>query len=315
MDQEPESWEKYGFPDPTLCPPFLPLEGLKKAIIERGGSFARFPEKFQSMSGRNGYGIESTMEFIDRALKALIQNNYFLNPDKLTDFSDYQNPGADFRWNWNDLLLAGADGIEDDIIETDDPLITGYSTRGLAFGPQFPVRYLIQRYKMINLLKYRQIQTYSDNVFGRDVEDGSTASLYERYLRILPNLEPDESYGSNFLGARFDVSQYQIYVRLWVTRSCKAVFPEGISGRNRSYLIGFYQPRWYYIKELSLTGGVIDHWGWNFHTADRNGVFCTFDFSNVQPLFDGAGWLSNSYYKLAFTDYSELYNFKEEPTE
>lgn len=311
MSENTECWEKYGFPDPHLCPPFLPLEGLKKAIIERGGSFSHFPEKFQPMTGPLAISIETAMELIDNAIRNLIRNVYFLNPDKLTDFSDYQNPYVDFRWNWNDLLLAGADGIEEDIIETDDPLITGHSTRGLAFGPQFPVRYLIQRYKMINLLKYRQIQTSSDNVYGRDIEEGSTASLYERYLRILPNLEPDESYWPGSPHARFSVGPYQTYVHLWVTRSCKAVFPEGISGRNSSYMIGFYQPLWYYIEDLSLTGGVIDHWGWNFHTADQNGVFCTFDFSNVQPLFDGAGWQRQPGMAMAFTDYSELYNYKE----
>ena len=305
MAEEPECWEKYGFPDPHLCPPYLPLEGLKKAIIERGGSFRNFPEQFRPMYA------ESAMQSIDNAIRNLIRDVYFLNPAKLDAIEDYMISDQEFKWTWEDLLLAGADGIEEDIIETDDPMIIGHSTRGLKFGPQLPVRYLIQRYKMINLLKYQSISCEYDNVTGRDYDPDSSATLNERYLRIVPNLQPDQSYHGEQPFAELQVGSYYTYVFLSLTRSCRPAFPQGISGRNASYLIGYYRP-WYSHTQLALSGGVIDHWGWNFHKADKDGVFFHFDFNNVQTLFDYAGWYSDFWYRGVFTDYSELYKFKEE---
>ena len=35
MPEEPERWEKYGFPDPTFYPSYLPFVGLCKALNER----------------------------------------------------------------------------------------------------------------------------------------------------------------------------------------------------------------------------------------------------------------------------------------
>ena len=152
MAEIPDSWEKYGFPDPTFFPPYKPYAGLIKAYNERCSVCGRYPYSvpvfFSKIVGvEYETSLPSTVSYIlgnffDDNLRYLAP--YFVNPDKV--------PAADTiqkcMWTWDDLLLAGADGIKNNII----CWIGDYSLSSCV--PLWPVKWIIQRYKMINLLRY-----------------------------------------------------------------------------------------------------------------------------------------------------------------
>ena len=136
----PESWEQYGFPNPYFQLGYLPLVGLYKAMRERAKAFnylpyvSPVPDYFVSVN-------DSFLSNLDSSLYTLLYYK-FVNPDKI--------PGASFEskcyWTWDDLSLAAAGGVKADIFPMfyyTDPLIT-----------QFPVKWAVQRYKAINLLRY-----------------------------------------------------------------------------------------------------------------------------------------------------------------
>ena len=137
---ESESWEKYGFPDPTLRTGYLPYCGLVKAFAERvaasGGSGSYdLPEYF--------YPTNNSRELFavfERGMSG--RCGYFVNPDKIPDADNYDQ----CFWNYEDLTLAAAGGIQEDVFSA------YYNVNRLA--PDFPVKWARQRYNAINLLRY-----------------------------------------------------------------------------------------------------------------------------------------------------------------
>ena len=144
MEDIPDSWEKYGFPDPTFRPIHKPYEGLIKAYNERY-SVCRYPSPitvpaYFSVITTDRLVLPSTAQYI----LSLFDDHIRLLTEKVPAAETLR----DCMWTWNELMLAGADGIEDDIIWAEK------SYNFISGIPTWPVRWIIQRYTMLNLLRY-----------------------------------------------------------------------------------------------------------------------------------------------------------------
>ena len=137
---EANSWEDCGFPDIYFRTGYLPWLGLVKALYERRSAVGlqtyipRVPEYFCRIDIKMIYHCWD----FDRALPA----GYFINPDKIPSASS----PSDCFWTEDSLLLAAAGGVQDDVVTT--------NSMRWFFLPEFPVKWAIQRYNAINLLRY-----------------------------------------------------------------------------------------------------------------------------------------------------------------
>ena len=153
---EPNSWEDCGFPNIHFRTAYLPWVGLVKALNERvrtapylqlpvPGYFTPIPEKMFLTCYR--FDNEGLIWAVSQ-----FNNQRFINPDKIQPPDPSLN---DCLWTLPDLLLAAAGGIEEDIVTSNDPAD--------ILMPEFPVKWAIQRYNAINLLRY--VYTGHSSVF------------------------------------------------------------------------------------------------------------------------------------------------------
>ena len=156
MADIPDSWEKYGFPNPNLWAPYKPFVGLIKAHNERcrvGGAEYVIPDFFSKIILNENDRLRELPQAVRGRLGTLdqyilAQAPSFVNPAKIPTASSI----GECFWTTDDLLLAGADGVEDDIICFADGY---YFPSSFSFVPLWPVKWAIQRYKQINLLRYQ----------------------------------------------------------------------------------------------------------------------------------------------------------------
>ena len=78
----------------------------------------------------------------DEKLIPMTLSSVFVNPDKIPSASSWM----DCFWDFSDLILAAAGGVEEDTIFSFDSSDWLY--------PEFSVKWALQRYNAINLLRY-----------------------------------------------------------------------------------------------------------------------------------------------------------------
>ena len=290
-----ESWEKYGFPDPHLATPYYPFVGLVKALNERrelsGGKPYDIPEFFQHYA-TSAHGLLNSLD-------AAIMNTgeTFINPDKFDLLTD-SSPADSMRYTMQDLLLIGAEGIEENIIS---PSFLGFT----HLVPSWSAEYAIQRYRIINAMRYKRI--YDISIVNGSYTSGRGSTITEAY--------------NDFL------SKYPEEIR---TFSYPEAFTSPYTDSNSSSFTVWYFDRvetsighdaWFvtYAKTNSSNAGVFYSFGsgitpgWNRIKADRNGVFFRQEYP---PPMAKQGWsstLGNSwgYGYYAYADFNDTFNFKE----
>ena len=144
---DPNSWEDCGFPNINFRMGYLPWVGLAKAVNERLAA----AEKWGIRQTVPGYFTRRSVDMIYYCIDfdrfALPHTVYaadrpFINPDKIPSATNWE----DCKWTYSDLLLAAAGGVEADIVTADN--------RHDMLLPEFPVKWALQRYNAINLLRY-----------------------------------------------------------------------------------------------------------------------------------------------------------------
>ena len=308
-----ENWQKYGFPDPTLYPPYLPYVGLIKALNERrtiaGFNPVPVPDYFDLFDVQNGRIWDMLRYTIDDRIKDL--KSYYIKPDKY-DSLDEHSSTSDMFWTWNELLEAAADREEIIFTETSD---------WTRLTPRLPAEWAIQRYRMINLLKYRPILATGDVVYGwtptiasskeKAYNDAINNTIQHNFVSPSARIQC-RGYGTTGYALSFELC-----------KRCSAVLPAGITHAADAYLIGYAQNE--YNSEFFDNLGSNIHHGWNRFKADSNGVFINLPIIpypvqwNTRDDYSGS-WvlcyngLSVSLYSrgyLAFADFNDTFTFKE----
>lgn len=293
-----EGWAKYGFPDPHLATPYYPYVGLIKALNERraliGKSQYNIPEFFRLYYSRPEILFNELDNYI-------MDTGYsFINParfDMLTDSSNF----ADMYYTKNDLLLLGAEGDAEKIITTNRPGFT-------HLLPDWSAEWAIQRYRIINGMRYRRISSgvlpvnYSFiRGHGRTAEDA-----YNSFIAQYPGetFSPGVTESYTYEYYEFDyVFEAQYFDRL------ETDFPYD------SWLVFYAKPIFWIDTFYSFGSGIIP--GWNLVKADSNGVFLRQEFPpprgshGWQPTKSGSSshLIDNGY--LFYADFNDTFNFKE----
>ena len=140
----PESWNDYGYPDDlTLKTAYLPTVALIKALNERRAAVNMepliVPDYFSPWPGP-----QSFLADFDFALNATVP--HFVNPDAVSSATSYSG----CFWWYEDLELAAVGG---------DPAKVYHRN---PLQPEFCLKWALQRYAEINLLRYVATTTESD---------------------------------------------------------------------------------------------------------------------------------------------------------
>ena len=147
---DPNSWQDCGFPNIHFRTAYLPWVGLVKALNER---LAIVQAQQREVPGYFTRQIVKMLYYCDEFDRFGLQsavggNRLFVNPDKIPSATSVY----DCYWTYSDLLLAAAGGVEGDIVTTNIHHL---------LMPEFPVKWAIQRYNAINLLRYVRTKTLS----------------------------------------------------------------------------------------------------------------------------------------------------------
>ena len=310
-----ECWEKYGFPDPAFMTPYLPYIGLVKALNERaelaGTDTITIPDYFSRVPD---WG--SAMTHFDTALAAVVGNGRFVNPEKYDSLNENSTPG-DLAWTFNELLLAGADYIQDNIIYP-------YTRQGVHLAPVLYAAWLKQRYKMINLLHFRTVSSYCRGVsdmsfpyayYYYSKQDAFQASLSVAFRegQSFPISPPE----GRFYGSSIDLGEKVRYESRFLAIPKWLVYPDLELPQNSDFYLVckvLNNPETHYFDPMG-TGLSL---GMNRIKADLNRSFIDLDSIpfpdqwNSMPNYRG-GWFCNQY--LAYADFGEFLTFKQEDSE
>lgn len=151
-------WDNYGFPDPTFCPVWKCAEGLVKAFRERELSLklreiTSWDTEINQILNKDMF--TTLKEFYDDA-KFDDYFNYFYNFMNVFDSKLYYFiPQSQFyrstneRYDINALLLDASGGDQTEVIDLLYP-----DTRNYKFTVDYLAKWLIQRKKALDLLKY-----------------------------------------------------------------------------------------------------------------------------------------------------------------
>ena len=309
MPEETESWEKYGFPDPGLMPLSIPLTGLIKAVLERChvanvGTPLSVPDTFAMANEKD------IMYLIDNALYDL-SSLKFWNLDKMQNPPSHESTeSSQFYYTWEELLLAGADGHEDEIVICAPYDSPSYNRQRLRFLPELSLKWIKQRYKMVNLLRYR-LYGWScpcEEFYGYKHTWDPDDTYLSYYLASINNLEPHGTV--NFPVSLWGTSNRDVHT----IRQCKTSIPEQLSGGSDSYLIAFMTGPGNNPDNFGLNGDVIQY-GWNFWKTDENGVFFDYDIRQLPippDLSHDVGWVPYNGDARQVYDCNQQFYFKEE---
>lgn len=133
-----ENWDECGFPDHIYFRTmYLPTVGLIKALNERLAVFGLdtlpVPEYFSPYEGSQSFLGRFDSKIFNEGLP-----DRFVNLDKVQTAQDYFG----CFWTAEELEMAAAGGVEEDVFQY-HPLM-----------PEFPEKWALHRYNMINLLRY-----------------------------------------------------------------------------------------------------------------------------------------------------------------
>lgn len=175
-------WAAYGFPNPLFRPCRLPMEGLWKALAERhlpfeGRSLLRdfaFPE---------GWCIDAITAHAFIPLLAKVESDDFTGLDGAIRHicGGYINHTRDdfAAWAWDDLCAAAA---PDGLAEPPGRL-----------APKFPAEWAIQRYRMLNLLKYPLVKAARPDWSNGSTHTGRPSSMAESVADAVAQMEESVS--------------------------------------------------------------------------------------------------------------------------
>jgi len=176
-------WQKYGFPDPCMISSYLPMEGLFKALVERGLAA--------------GWKVSGTI-----AVPILINNTYYYNTDDVESCDDFDvflkkicpsyldEDGIPYTW---ESLVQKALKEGERLAEYSSPL-----------APKLSLRWAHQRYRMINLLRKIKLPiTFHCMGVNSSIHDGQPTSVQEAYDTIVNSAE--------MVGMPFIIQAHAIY--------------------------------------------------------------------------------------------------------
>ena len=308
------SWETFGFPHPGFMPVWKPAEGLMKALAERRLPFAEkwdfdtiAKEDQLKLFAEVANGQLWCREF-DSLLKELAIK--YLNHTKMKN-----NEPLDFSrimWSWEDILLAAVDGKKEKIA---DP------AKG-DLSPEWNLEWLLQRYKVLNLLRYAPYPCKYEYKAG-STHTGVPSTPSESVTAALAAVQGAVSSGlpatsvTNIYGPDHGWREGSYCCDIVVTTKIFVELPENFVSDDNVYLC------------MSVTGadGTEESFkskgplsvGYNQFTADTEGVFVTFDYSSEDiadlagtPKKDrttSGGWRSTRC--QAFVDFTPNFHFSE----
>lgn len=310
-----ENWQAYGFPDGiTFRTAFVPFIGLVKALNERlkavGKTEITVPDLFTTI----GESALSILRNFDVAFESAVHRN-FINEAKTTVLNE-NTTYSSMYWTWEDLLIAGADGVQNNVI-----LLGANEYQKLT--PEWSVKWAMQRYKMLNLLRYVETEIQIEEIYG---ESSATNTKREAYQDAFNNAGASVNTFPccSFHGGKGAV---KCSATIRQCKKCNPVIPGG-AGNIDSWVISF-------IESYFFSGGInFDplgenvSYGWNKIKA-VSGYF--FNSPNPYPYpsgwdnYSGAGydvgWIFDNnpqHYEekfyLAYADFNPLFNFKEVQT-
>ena len=309
------TWETFGFPHPGFMPVWKPAEGLMKALEERRLPFAEkwdfdtiAKEDQLKLFAEVSNGQLWCKEF-DSHLKELAVK--YLNHTKMKN-----NEHLDFSkimWTWEELQLAAADGKKERIA---DP------AKG-DLSPEWNLEWLLQRRKALNLLRYAPYPHKYEYKTG-STHTGVPDTPAESVAAALAAVQPSAADGglpaitiTNIYGPDHGWREGSYCCDIVITTKIFVELPEGFKSDDNVFLC------------MSVTGadGTDDSFkskgkisvGYNQFTADEEGVFVTFDYSDKEiaqlagtPVKDrttSGGWRSTRC--QAFVDFTPIFKFKE----
>ena len=162
LPSEGNLWPYFGFPDVTFCHATIPLEGLIRALRERQIAIGK----------TNSYDLDNLAEQDKTFAYALTYTN--LGRGYHSSFTNSIDIGItqiapsflknlnisggmdDITWSFDSLLQKAAEITQTEPI----PKTPSYQRRKMGYG-QYNKTWALQRYTMINLLRYKQI--YNNN--------------------------------------------------------------------------------------------------------------------------------------------------------
>ena len=355
-------WEYYGFPDPALMTPRMPYLGLIRALAERifcvinvykrYGQGMRFPPNssphslsrslpnlnydvifsdpgagLQRLTVDNQYWNINTEVFNTFSIDQIITGyskilprvaRIYLNQNKLSDIENISS-ADDLTWTIDELYLAAAGGDESKVVKP-----------GYLLEPEFSLRWIIQQYKALNLLRYVPIPYTYDTLSGYGPRSGKANAVIDAYHAARSDLQ--ETSQSHIL--RVEISSG--FPKVWNDYSsgyystincfskCGPVL-EAIPENSESWLIANFTGTSQTRESFGLTTGKIQY-GWNALKAE-NGVFLEYDINQIQdheiPVVTGqtsetksVGWRPviwvDQYYIYAYADFYSTFYFKQE---
>lgn len=307
------SWEKFGFPFPGFMPVWKPAEGLMKALAERKLPFEAKWD-FENLVQKEKLKLFETVSgqfwcrnFDDNLKKVAVK---YMNHTKIKEVGSVDF--STIMWTWEELLTAAAEGDKNKI---------AYPEKG-DLSPEWNFAWLKQRFRAINLLLYAPVP-YKYEYLSGSVHNGQPTSTAEAVKDALSSVTPYTTSGfpctsvSNIYGYDHGWKEGTYCCDITVVKKIFAELPENFSGSDNVYL---------YLKitgadgnDDSFKGGKNLSVGNNLLTADANGVFIEFDYSNAElAAFAGTprkdrvtrgGWMATVC--QAFANYTEVFHFVE----
>lgn len=312
MPEQPETWEKYGFPDPTFRTPYLPYVGLCKALNERanyngeGEDIIEIPDKFSCFDSSVWFYL---LYAFDTAFTKVAVSGAYVNPEKYDDL-DEDSDVSDMCWTWEDLLLAGADGVEADVIDLN-------ANPPPKLLPNWSAKWAKQRYKMLNLLRYPVVDAQYTYKIGQSGHQSTTK--HEAYQNAVSNssLFGPVSSGpfSQFYGVHTSPQIY--FAEIYKMIKFAPVLPIGflnIDAWAVANIIRLNDSAGFNAFGLDIT------LGWNKWTAVNGSYIDSPDlppyisaWDSVDDIYvgfdSGAGEQNNA---LCYADFNPVFNFKED---
>ena len=357
-------WEYYGFPDPALMTSRIPYLGLLRAFAERHlyvldlykkyGDTIRYPRHspYSMIHYMNINNLDYELIFTSGSagLSRLVVDNRYLNidTDEFTPLDLYDmfagfdqrldwlskiylnqnklngieniSDQSDLTWTLDDLLLAAADGQQNAIIKYVDKL-----------EPELSLRWIRQRYKALNLLRYIPIAYNIRRLYGYGPRSGKAGTVIDAYHAARSDVKEDSPASYLYVDVRSGFPKVWndfnsgYYSAISCFSECGPV-QEDIPENSESWLIANFKGSGSTRESFGLTLGKIQY-GWNALKAE-NGVFLTYDITQIQdaeiPVVTGqisetksVGWKPDSrigggYQIYAYADFNHSFYFKEE---
>lgn len=318
MSREAErGWKGYGFPAVGFLPVWKPAEGLEQALAERNLPFAAERDAEESAEEEllpffreTGGGQKWSREF-DRRLR--LTAGRYLNHLKLGDPTRQENLSdlSDILWTWEELLVAASEDGEKGIA---DPL------RG-TLAPEWNLRWLLQRQRAVNLLRYPSVPYLYDCVYGSthtgypsSPADAIAAAVAGR--RTIPERGLPSTYVRNIYGPDHGWREGSYCCDVQITQKIYASLPEGLVPDGNVYLA--MKVTGADGSDTTFSCGGRLSVGMNILTADADGVFIEFPDADLSgaaatPGRDRetfGGWKATAC--QAFADYGSMFHFKDE---